>query len=177
MGLRRLRKKTLRWSKGCPEFHAKAADSWVFLEYVCAKLQRQPLQGPYNGLLAVVWAADQLSRCVMKADTFLCEHEKRHVTVIGGMFLSGYAALAWQAHVRGEKYFKMRPKYHYLQHMIECERPSRRNPAWDHCYVDEDHVKHCIRMLRKVSHRTAERHLLKRNMGQVKQTMLKRLGR
>ena len=177
ISLKRLRKNTLSWSKGCPVFKSKAADSTVFLRFLSEKLQREPPPpgSPYPGLVAVAWAADQLSGCLMRADTFLTADEKHHTTVVANVFLTTYAGLASEAVERGEYYFKMRPKFHYLQHMLEDDRPSLRSPAWDHCFIFEDHIKHCIRMLRKVSHRTAERQLLRRNAEAVRHHTLKLL--
>ena len=111
----------------------------------------------------------------MRADTFLTADEKHHTTVVANVFLTTYAGLASEAVERGEYYFKTRPKFHYLQHMLEDDRPSLRSPAWDHCFIFEDHIKHCIRMLRKVSHRTAERQLLRRNAKAVRHHTLKLL--
>ena len=177
IGLKRLRKHTLSWSKGCPVFKSKAADSNVFLQYLNAKLQREPPPhgSPYPGLVAAVWAADQLSGCLMRADTFLTAEEKHHTTVVGSMFLTTYAGLACEAIEAAEYLFKMRPKFHHLQHMLEDDRPSLRSPAWDNCFIFEDHIKHCVKMLRKTSHRTAERHLLRRNAAAVRHHTLKLL--
>ena len=177
IALKRLRKRTLSWGKGCPVFKSKAADSAIFLQYLSHKLQSNPppLEEPYAGLIGAVWCADALASCVMHAGTFLTIEEKRQVTILGATFLTTYASLAYEAVSRQEYLFKMRPKLHYFQHMIESARPSRRSPGWDHCFVFEDHIKQCIRMLRKVSHRTAERQLLRRNALAVKQHKLKRL--
>ena len=111
----------------------------------------------------------------MRAGTFLTIEEKRQVNILGATFLTTYASLAYEAVSRHEYLFKMRPKLHYFQHMIESARPSRRSPGWDHCFIFEDHIKQCIRMLRKVSHRTAERQLLRRNALAIKQHKLKHL--
>ena len=177
VALKRLRKENLSWSKGCPVFKSKAADSAIFLGFLNHKIQSQPPPpgGPYGGLLAAVWAADELASCIMQAGTFLSVEEKRHIDVVGGAFLTVYAGLAAEAVAANQHYFKMRPKLHYLQHMLESARPSRRSPGWDHCYIFEDHIKHCIRMLRKCSHRTAERQLLRRNAIALKNYKLKRL--
>ena len=172
LSCKRLRKHTLRWENGCPELHVKAADIAVILPFVRAKLEEVPLEGPYTGLLAMVWAADELSGSVMASKTFLTMDQQRHIRTVGDVFLSSYCLLAQEARDRGEYYFKLRPKFHHLIHMVRDGRPSRRSPGWDNCYMEEDHVRHCIRILRKVSHRTAEKTLLHRNSVQVKQTML-----
>ena len=172
LALKRLRKQTLCWSRGCPELHCKAADAAVILSFLRSKLEESPMQGPYCGLLAVVWAADELARCTMACGTFLTMEQQRHISTVGEVFIRSYAALAALACDRHEYHFKIRPKFHHLVHMLRDRRPSRRSPGWDHCYMDEDHIKHCLRMLRTVSHRTAEKHLLRRNAVQVKQSML-----
>ena len=176
LALKRLRRHTLNWSKGCPVLKAKAADSVIFLQYLNEKLQAHPpALGGYGGLVAVVWAATELAGCVMSAETFLSPHEKHHIEVVGQTFLSVYASLAHEAVSKHEYYFKMRPKLHYLQHMLEDDRPSRRSPGWDNCFIFEDHIKQCIKMLRKCSHRTAERQLLRRNAIALKQYKHKHL--
>ncbi|CAE7269334.1 unnamed protein product [Symbiodinium microadriaticum] len=172
VAMKRLRKNTLRWSGGCPELHCKAADASTFMSFVRMKLQETPLEGAYRGLLGMVWAADELGRSALSSGVFLTMEQQRHIRVVGDVFLSSYCALATIACDRGEYYFKLRPKFHHLVHMVRDKRPSRRSPGWDNCYMDEDHVKHCLRILRKVSHRTAEKSLLQRNAVQVKQTML-----
>lgn len=174
VGIKRLRQKSLQWSE-YPEFKGKAADAAVFLPYLLSELQDNPIDGPYSGLLGVLWAAEQLSHCIMSSGIFLSLEEKSTIETVGRLFLDGYGVLASIAVQRREKYFKMRPKFHVLQHMIEDDRPSRRGPGWDHTFMDEDHVKACIRMLSKVSHRTAEKNLLLRNCIQVKQTVLRAL--
>lgn len=172
VAMKRLRKSSLHWSRGCPELHCKAADAATFMSFVLMKLEEIPLQGPYTGLLGMVWAADELSRCAMNSGVFLTMEQQRHLRVVGDVFLSSYCALATIACDRGEYYFKLRPKFHHLVHMVRDKRASKRSPGWDNCYMDEDHIKHCVRILRKVSHRTAERSLLQRNAVQVKQAML-----
>ncbi|CAE7240881.1 unnamed protein product [Symbiodinium sp. CCMP2592] len=112
------------------------------------------------------------SRCAMSSGVFLTMEQQRHLRVVGDVFLSSYCALATIACDRGEYYFKLRPKFHHLIHMLRDKRPSKRSPGWDNCYMDEDHIKHCVRILRKVSHRTAELSLLKRNAVQAKQALL-----
>ena len=175
LALKRLRKETLRWSQGCPVLKTKAADSSVFLPFLCEKLEQVAhwWQSPYRGLLAAVWSANQLATCLMGAGVFLTPEEKQNVDVIGSLFLKTYARLAREARDKGEFHFRMRPKFHHLQHMLEDTRPSCRNPGWDNTFMDEDHVRYCVRMLRKVSHVTAEKHLLQRNAIQVKQYLLR----
>ena len=176
VSLKRLRKHTVKWGKGCPEFHAKASDTPVFLGYLVHKLRRHPIPQPYAGLLGVAWAADQMCGCIMNAGVFLTAQEQHHMRVVGGLFLGRYLAMARIARDNGQFYFKVRPKLHYLQHLLEDDRPSMRSPGHDNCFVFEDHVKQCIHMLRVASHRTAELNLLKRNCVQVKQFVLKQLG-
>ncbi|CAE7833162.1 unnamed protein product [Symbiodinium sp. CCMP2592] len=172
VAMKRLRKSSLHWNRGCPELHCKAADASTFMSFVLKKLEESPLPGPYGGLLGMVWAADELSRCAMSSGVFLTMEQQRHLRVVGDVFLSSYCALATIACDRGEYYFKLRPKFHHLIHMLRDKRPSKRSPGWDNCYMDEDHIKHCVRILRKVSHRTAEQSLLKRNAVQAKQALL-----
>ena len=172
VGLKRLRKDTLGWSKGCPVLRAKAADAPVFMAYLCDKLEAIEWDGPFKSLLAAVWCANQISGLAMTASTFLTLEEKHNLAVLGNTFLQVYSGLACEARDLRRFLFRMRPKMHHFQHVVEEDRPSRRNPAWDNTFMDEDHVRYCTRMLRKISHRTAELNLLRRNAIQVKQYLL-----
>ena len=93
---------------GCPELHVKAADIAVILPFVRAKLEEFPLEGPCTGLLAMVWAADELSGSVMASKTFLTMDQQRHIRTVGDVFLSSYCLLAQEARDRGE-YSKISP--------------------------------------------------------------------
>ena len=108
LSCKRLRKHTLRWENGCPELHVKAADIAVILPFVRAKLEEFPLEGPCTGLLAMVWAADELSGSVMASKTFLTMDQQRHIRTVGDVFLSSYCLLAQEARDRGE-YSKISP--------------------------------------------------------------------
>ena len=152
VGLKRLRQDTLGWTKGCPVLRAKAADAPVFMGYLCYKLEAIEWDGPFKGLLAAVWCANQLSGLLMNAGTFLTLEERNNVAALGKTFLQVYSRLACEARDLRRFLFRMRPKLHHFQHMVEDDRPSRRNPAWDNTFMDEDHVRYCVRMLRKMSH-------------------------
>ena len=177
MHLKRLSKSRLAWEDGtCPEFKSSAADTGVMIRFVASELSDRLPPEPYEGLAACAWLVDQLQEAVMRAGLFLSESEVEQTLMYGRAFLASYMKLAKLANVRRELYFKVRPKYHYLTHLIEDvqTRPSRRSLGWDSCWIDEDWVKVNLRMLRRMSARTCHEHLLYRNLIVVRHELEKR---
>ena len=177
MHLKRLSKSRLAWEDGtCPEFKSSAADTGVMIRFVASELSDRLPPEPYEGLAACAWLADQLQEAVMRAGLFLSDSEVEQTLMYGRAFLASYMKLAKLANVRRELYFKVRPKFHYLTHLIEDvqTRPSRRSLGWDSCWIDEDWVKVNLRMLRRMSARTCHEHLLYRNLIVVRHELEKR---
>ena len=171
MHLKRLSKSRLAWEDGtCPD------GRWCDDSLCGQRAVRSSAPEPYEGLAACAWLANQLQEAVMRAGLFLSDSEVEQTLMYGRAFLASYMKLAKLANVRRELYFKVRPKYHYLTHLIEDvqTRPSRRSLGWDSCWIDEDWVKVNLRMLRRMSARTCHEHLLYRNLIVVRHELEKR---
>ena len=174
ISIKHLKKSTVKWRKrDCPELRASASDSGVFLAWLAQKLEAEPPVGPYAGLLGCVWVAHKLCELMMCCDVFWNREEQEQVELLGACFLRSYGQLAFVAHARNEKLFKIRPKYHYIAHLCEdaTRRPSSRAAGWDMCWWDEDYIKYAMRMYRRVNPRTAQEHMLRRNLVQVKECL------
>ena len=171
---KKLTKTTLVWKGGCcPELHASAADAGLCLAFLVSKLEEIPMGAPYDGLLGCVWAAHHMVAMLMNGNFFLSQEERDAVHTVGNVYLVTYAKLASMAHSRGEFFFKVRPKYHMMTHLLSdvLLRGSGRNPSVDACWVDEDFVKYMLRIYRKVSRRKASLNLLKRMLVVQKQRL------
>ena len=166
LSLRKIHKKTLLWSGDrCPELRSKAADALACLRFVSCRLQEQrPAQ--YPGLVACVWALETMVGCLAHASLFLNEVERETAYETGQLFIKSYLGLAREALEAGELYFKTRPKFHFLVHIVEdMQRPAGncvRNIFFDATFADEDFVKQIMVCKRRMSHRTASLNILKR---------------
>ena len=177
LSLTGVKKQTIRWkSDACPELHASGHDAMVFLKYLVAKvLQKAP--PCYNGLVAMLWAADTFMSCLQHGGPFLTEDEAATVYGVGYLWLTSYVKLANEALLKREYLFKCRPKLHMINHTIDDAqlRPSRRNPSQDTTWMDEDYIKSIMRMKRKMDYRTMSTNCLFRFLVVAKQSLEKAL--
>ena len=163
LSARKIKKETLNWkSDMCPILFAKAADCAAILQYVNYKLQEHFDVSEYPSLVACVWAANTFSGCIMSGGVQLTQPERDTVYHAGMMFLETYVSLGHEALERGELYFKVRPKLHYLQHIIESVLYTQRKPRLGATYMDEDWVRHAMATTRMMSHRTCALNVLRR---------------
>ena len=163
LSCKRIRKETICWRRnGCPTLKSKAADAAVILEFCNYKLQCTELPF-YDGVTACTWAAHTFSGCMMHAGMFMTEEERCTTVTAGKFFLRSYMQLAHQAlNVEKEYYFKVRPKIHFIQHLLERLQQSCRNPTFACNFMDEDWLKHALGLKRKMAHSTSPHWILKR---------------
>ena len=172
---KKLTKTTLvRRTDKCPELHVSAADAGTCLAWLVQKLQEQPMEAPYDGLLGCAWASHSMVRMMMDGGFFLSLEEREAIQTVGSIYLLTYAKLAAIAQEQGELLFKVRPKYHVMTHLMTDIRfrGSGRNPAVDANWLDEDWVKWSLRMYRRMSRKTASENLLRRTLIIQKQRFL-----
>ena len=131
--------KRLKTEKGWPKIKAKAAACRHLVEYAFDLSSRHLRDEPR--IIAIVQLLLEFYQ--------LCENEKmymrdpaiRRIQVIGRQICQLYAQLANEAKDRGEKVFKMTPKFHLFVHLTEWVIPSTKlNPRSYWCYGDEDLV-------------------------------------
>ena len=86
--------------------------------------------------------------------------EVNNVAVVGNAFLRTYISL----HHDKPKQWRVRPKFHLLWHVINdvTVRKSKRNPALDSTWLDEDWIKKIQRVLKKCHKVTAPKTMLQR---------------
>ena len=171
ISIKKLTKNSLGWAE-CPEFKGSAADTAVFLGWLATILMERPPPPPYDGLPGVVWVANHICEFLFDCGCFLTDEAWEQVRVLAKIFFTGYLQLAVHAHEGGKLLFKMRPKFHILQHLLEGHG-GKRNPAYDATFMDEDHVRWCLKMFRKCSHRTASLNVLKRHLVTLKTQLRK----
>ena len=176
ISIKKLTKASLTWKAfKCPEFKASAYDSGVVLGWVVHTLSQQAPRAPWQGMVGVAWCGHNLSKLLVEGGVFLTEAECQQIQVVSTCFLNGYVRLASVAHTQGLFLWKVRPKYHFLQHLCEdcASRKSRRNPGHDSLWMDEDFVRFALKSIRKMNHKKASLNILYRNLVQVKQSLMK----
>ena len=160
--LKRITKQTVDWkSNVCPELHVKAADCGTVLKFLCHRTQ---LVAPpaYQGMVVSLWAASNLVGLLMSANAYLTDAEKQSGYAYGDLFLRTYFGLASQAIRASEKLWKVRPKTHFLCHVVQDLQCIYRNPAKDATWMDEDVMKHTLHMRRRMAQKTSSLNVLRR---------------
>lgn len=72
----------------------------------------------------------------------LSDQERSVSVAMGRLFLEMYAALSLEAQIDQKLLFKVRPKHHYMRHLLDQTEISGRNPLALSNFTDEDHMKH-----------------------------------
>ena len=175
LSCKRIKKETLTWRRDmCPTLKTKAADCSTILQFCAHKLENVELP-QYKQVVACAWAGNTFSRRLAHSGLFMAVEERETAIATGELFLNSYVSLATEAVQRGEKYFKVRPKIHYLQHLFEQLRGRSRNPYFSSTFMDEDWIKHAIGLKRKMAHKTSPYNILRRYIINTKTSLDKHL--
>ena len=113
-------------------------------------------------LSTALWSADALLKLLHGANMFLSPEEQEQKEVIGDLFMKTYVGLASEAVAAGRKMYRTRPKMHLFHHLIVERRASRRNPVMGATWMDEDFIKRCFRLKKRVHKRNATLNVLRR---------------
>lgn len=91
----------------------------------------------------------------------------------GRTFLLFYQDLAVEARLQhpNRKMYKVVPKFHSLLHMCLNLRITRRNPRYDHLYMDEDFMKHISRIASRTHPNTMDKVVLHRYRAMIELCM------
>ena len=159
---KRIKRDTLTWkSDKCPTLKLKAADCGTILQFCNHKLQQVGCD-EYPGLVGCTWTANLFSGCLSHAGMFMTNQERETALIAGRFFIHTYLLLANAALAADQLLFKVRPKLHYLLHLLERLQTSYRNPHFGATWMDEDWVRYAIGLKKKMSHRTSSHNILKR---------------
>ena len=83
------------------------------------------------------WAFAELDHIFDSADRELTEHEIRRSSYAAYAYLSTYSWLAEQAANLGLALYRIRPKHHYFQHIIDRTAEDKQNPRSLSCTGEE----------------------------------------
>ena len=160
----RLKKENLKWETGCyPEVRCQAADAGTILSWLHWLLAESETEVP--GYLAAgataVWAAHWWMSIIMHGGLFLTERETRDVILLGDMFLNVYLQEASVSAGKGERLWRLRPKFHLIQEcQVSLKRSiSKRNPFFGMTWMDEDSLRKFM-MIKSHTHKLMAEHRL-----------------
>eukprot|EP00969_Alexandrium_andersonii_P175094 7743887-Alexandrium_andersonii.AAC.2 len=111
------------------------------------------------------WGLAALIDELDNSDFWLSEDAAERGYKAGRLFLSSYQWLAHEAVSEGKHLWRLRPKFHIIDHMLERMRVDRQNVRLQACFMEEDYAGKIARLARKchrltVLPRTFERYLL-----------------
>ena len=172
---KRIKRDTVTWrSDNCPTLKLKGADCGMILQFCNYKLQLVGCD-EYPGLVGCTWAASLFSGCLSHAGTFMMAEERETALIAGQFFIHTYLLMANAALAADQLLFKVRPKIHYLQHLLEQLQTCNRKPNFGATWMDEDWVRYAVGLKKKMSHRTSSHYILKRFLVLTKASLDKNL--
>ena len=127
--LHKLSKSKLSWEKNkYPELKSSGYDSYVVMKWlqdlVCANYHKLP-----STLCSTIWAADHFISILQNAGRYLTPLEQMNKEAVGMVYLKGYMALVRENLEARRRLYRLRPKYHILDHVIRSRPKSRLNVA------------------------------------------------
>ena len=116
----------------------------AWLAWLFRNLQLHELEWPLNSLKHIVEHVDGFLGTVMRGAQYLSPQEWLAAVSSGNLFVKEWTLLAKTGVENGLPYLaKVRPKLHYLQHVVLTleQSVSHANPAVDACFMDEDRLR------------------------------------
>ena len=99
-------------------------------------------------------------RILYSADRFLCEEEMNSIKVLGNVFSQTYLRLASDAICNHQLMFRVRPKFHPLIHVLDCN--DCLNSSFYSTWMDEDWLRKISRTMQLVNSTTAQKRVMER---------------
>ena len=159
LSIKKLTTKNLGFGgKKFPEIHCKGYDAFVILRWLVAETQQAPRN--HSLLCAALWTADSFMSVLTHGGRFLTNEEIQHKCCIGDVFCRIYMTLASRAMTARRFLWRVRPKFHLLQHVLLDQ--SCFNVTYMSTWLDEDFLKHAMAIKKKVHRKTATRRTLER---------------
>lgn len=157
--LKKITKNKLTWSgKKYPELKVSGSDAHVigvWLEQVL-----QPFQQTYGEFCALLWSSNRCMRLLYKGIFFLTPAEKNTAATLWNIYASTFLRLAREAVENHKLLWRVRPKMHLIQHLMDW--PRMVNPSMYSCWMDEDWLRKISRTLKLSAVATAQKRVLQR---------------
>ena len=118
--------------------YVKASYTKVLCAYLAHFTYALPAPDESSRLRAVAtWAHAGFHHVLDNAGAILSDSEASEAAHMGRVFLVAYQKLAWLARTDGVYLWKIRPKHHLLDHMIDGLARDKLNPRRLSCMIDE----------------------------------------
>ena len=145
----------------CLDWRFKAALSRPLL-YWLSDLSARHSRTAHGQLRATcVSAAASLHHVLEMGSQFLTRAEVIDAQRMGETFLLSYSELASSAARRGVCNYKLLPKHHFYDHIVE-DLSSRENPRYLHCFADEDFMGKISRIVGRCHRGTCVRNCFRK---------------
>lgn len=95
-----------------------------------------------------IWACANWLYVLDRAGLWLTDEEQANAYRYGRLFLLSYQYLASANLLQGVCNYKIRPKSHSIQHVIDRHLSSKENPRFHNCFMDEDFMGKIARLCR-----------------------------
>lgn len=170
---RSLTKKSLNWESGqFPELRTKGYDTYIIGRWLASELEANDPGMP--DLCTAVWTSNNcLSVMANSKGYFLTPMEQEQIILLGSLFCDTYLRLAHNSILNGNRLWRIRPKYHLVQHLFMVAKVSRLNMHKYSTWIDEDGNKKFMRINRATHRRTAAIRVLQRWLLGLPQTFAK----
>ena len=149
----------LNWKKDTyAELTCSGYDNYT----ICLWLQHtlEDHSGRYPEFSTLLWALNNAMSVLYGAGRFLTPDEKERVHVLGSTFLRSNMQCASRAVQENKFLFRVTPKLHALQHVLQTRRTC--NLAKFATWMDEDFLRRMARVLEITSSLTSQKRTLQR---------------
>ena len=160
--MKKLSRKKVAWSGSkYPELQSSGSDTHVVFIWLEDLLKPFSNTSPQMAdFCTLLWSCNRLLRVLYAGGWFLDVEEKNTVNVLGEIFMQTYMRLAWDAVNSHTLYFRVKPKFHLLTHIVE--HPRYVNASYYSTWMDEDYLKKVAKTLGLTNVKTAQTRFLQR---------------
>ena len=149
-----------------PMLHSKAAQARYVIGWLAQRTHdasmRRPADRHLKNVSVVLYALADFFHVCETADRYFTDAQATQLWRAGSLFLAVYSGLAAEAVKDKVHAWQIVPKHHYFCHLILESYAGRLNPAYHHCFADEDFVGQVARSTCKLHRNTLSRQVCQR---------------
>ena len=160
--MHRLTKAKLGWAaRKYPELRTSGYDCYVVVKWLVALTTTHSASLP-AALCSSLWSADHVLSLLQNGGRYLTEAEETNKETVGMIYLRSYMSLVRANLDARKRLYRLRPKFHLMDHIIRNKSKSRLNAAVYSTWMDEDFLRKMMRVMKLTDPRTAPKRLLER---------------
>lgn len=172
--MRKITKKRLNW--GTDRYAELKTGSGYDNYVVCRWLQNvlEPHADKYPEFCTLLCALNGSMHVLYNANWFLTDTERFQVKTMGGLFIRMFLQLATEAVDSQRFLFRIRPKFHLMQHILFCRRKI--NCAKYSTWMDEDFLRKVARTMKLTPGVTTQERTLQRWLMAIPESLRKSMA-